>query len=210
MIPLHRSAPFLTAALAAAGLSAQTFNYPDFASTAQLALLGNATQSGTALRLTANTSNQTGWAWRNTPVPVAAGFDTTFTFRITPPTVGTKAEGMALVIHDDLLGAAVMGGTIWGMGYGTGSNAAIGIRNSIAVELDTFQDGFLSDTSANELTIHTRGSQGNHEHEQWSIARATPAQNLSDGQVHTLRVRYVPGTIEVFVDNSATPAITRA
>ena len=193
-----------------ASLAAQSFTYTDFSSVASLNLLGSAAQSGTSLRLTANASNQTGWAWHRTAMPVIAGFDTTFTFRITPPTVGTKAEGMALVIHDDPNGIATQGGTVWGMGYGTGANAAVGIRNSIAIELDTYLDSFLSDTSANELTIHTRGSQGNHENEQYSIARATPTTNLSNAQVHTLRVRYVPGTIEVFVDNSATPAISRA
>ncbi len=191
-------------------LTAQSFTYADFSSTGTLALLGTAAPSGTALRLTANASNQTGWAWHQTALPVIAGFDTTFTFRITPPTVGTKAEGMALVIHDDPNGLATTGGTVWGMGYGNGANSAVGIRNSIAIELDTYQDGFLGDTSANELTIHTRGALGNHENEQYSIARATPAQNLSNGQVHTLRVRYVPGTIEVFVDGSAVPAISRA
>ncbi|HEU4420310.1 MAG TPA: L-type lectin-domain containing protein, partial [Planctomycetota bacterium] len=196
-------------ALVATGLTAQSFNYPDFSSTAGLALLGNAAQSGTALRLTANTNNQTGWAWRQSVVPVVAGFDTTFTFRITPP-AGNKGEGIALVIHDDPNGASTMGGTVWGIGYGNGASSAIGIRNSIAIELDTWQDGFLGDTSANELTIHTRGAQGNHEHEQYSIARNTPATILSNGQVHTLRVRYVPGTIEVFVNGALTPAISRA
>lgn len=210
MIAFRRATTGLFAASIGVALSAQSFTYPDFSSTGTLALLGTAAQSGSALRLTANASNQTGWAWHQTALPVIAGFDTTFSFRITPPTVGTKAEGMALVIHDDPNGLATVGGTIWGMGYGTGSNTATGIRNSIAIELDTFQDGFLSDTSSNELTIHTRGAAGNHEHEQWSIARATPAQNLSNGQVHTLRVRYVPGTIEVFVDGATVPAISRA
>ncbi|MFY9343588.1 MAG: IPT/TIG domain-containing protein [Planctomycetota bacterium] len=208
---MMRSSCAAVAALAVtASLSAQSFSYPNFTSTAQLALLGNATPSGGALRLTANASNQTGWFWRTTPMPAIAGFDTTFTFRITPPTVGTKAEGMALVIHDDPAGTATTGGTVWGMGYGNGASSSVGIRNSIAIEYDTYQDPFLSDSSANEVTIHTRGAQGNHEHEQYSIARATPAANLSDGQVHTLRVRYVPGTIEVFVDGSATALITRA
>ena len=205
---MHRT--FLTAVTLAASLSAQSFTYTDFSNIASLNLLGNAAQSGTALRLTANASNQTGWAWHRTAMPVVAGFDTTFTFRITPPTVGTKAEGMALVIHDDQSGIATTGGTVWGMGYGTGANTAVGIRNSIAIELDTYLDAFLGDTSANELTIHTRGSLGNNENEQYSIARATPTQNLSNAQVHTLRVRYVPGTIEVYVDNAATPSITRA
>ncbi len=204
------SSLFPLAALLAGDLLAQSFTYTDFSNPSTLALLGNAAPSGTALRLTANASNQTGWAWHRTAMPVLAGFDTTFTFRITPPAVGTKAEGMAFVLHDDPNGIATLGGTVWGMGYGSGSNSAPGIRNSIAVELDTFQDGFLSDSSANELTIHTRGPVGNHENEQYSIGRASPGQVLSDGQVHTLRIRYVPGTIDLFVDNATTPILSRA
>lgn len=197
------------AATPIASAVAQTFTYTDFSSTAGLTLLGNAAQSGSALRLTANSSNQTGWVWRQGALPVIAGFDTTFSFRITPPVAGTKAEGMALVIHGDPNGTATTGGTVWGMGYGTGSNSAVGIRNSIAIEFDTFQDGFLSDTSANEVTVHTRGPLGNHEHEQYSIGRATPAAILANGAVHSLRVRYVPGTLEVYVDGAVTPLITR-
>lgn len=212
---LHRTFALFTAIAAGsfAPAFAQTFTYTDFSSTTGLTLLGNATQAITtnALRLTANASNQTGWVWRQGAVPVTAGFDTTFSFRITPPVTGTKAEGMALVIHDDPNGTATQGGTVWGMGYGTGANGAVGIRNSIAIEIDTFMDvSPISDSSANEITIHTRGSQGNHEYEQYSIARTTPAANLANGGAHSLRVRYVPGTIEVFVDGSATPAISRA
>ncbi len=201
--------PLACVALAATA-AAQSFSYPDFSSPTQLAMLGNAGTSGTALRLTANQSNQTGWAWRLGAMPVLAGFDTTFTFRITPPVGATKAEGMAFVVQDDPNGVAATGGTVWGIGYGNGANSAIGLRHSLALELDTYQDGFLGDTSANELTLHTRGAQGNHENEQWSLARNTPAAVLSDGQVHTLRLRYVPGLLEVFVDNATTPAISRA
>ena len=212
-LPRYAALPALFTVLftgLAATLPAQSFAYPDFSSTASLSLLGNAAQSGNALRLTASLSNQTGWVWHQTAMPVVSGFDTMFTFRITPPTVGTKAEGMAFVLHDDPNGLATQGGTVWGMGYGNGASSSVGIRNSIAIELDTFMDAFLGDTSANELTIHTRGASGNHEHEQYSIARTTPATNLSNGLVHTLQIRYLPGTIEVFVDGSATPAITRA
>jgi hypothetical protein len=207
---MFRHSLLATLIASAATLSAQSFQYPDFTNTTSLALLGTTVSSNGALRLT-NAIQQTGWAWHRTKLPVLAGFDTTFSFRVTPPPAGqgTKAEGMALVIHDDPNGLATMGGTVWGMGYGNGSNGAVGIRNSIAIEFDTYQDGFLSDTSANELTIHTRGAQGNHENEQYSIGRNTPAQNLANGQIHTLRVRYVPGTIEVFVDGATTPAISR-
>ena len=190
-------------------LSAQSFSYPDFSSTAQLNLLGNSVQTGNSIRLTANASNQTGWFWRQTAMPLVNGFDTTFTFRIQPPSPGTKAEGMALVIHDDPNGANSTGGTVWGMGYGAGANNSPGIRNSIAIELDTYLDPFLNDSSANELTIHTRGALGNNENESWSLGHVTPAGNFVNGQVHTVRVVYVPGTITVYYDNAVTPVLTR-
>jgi hypothetical protein len=205
-----RTPHLLVGTLLVAAASAQSFTYNDFSNVSTLSLLGHSAQNGTVLRLTANVSDQTGVVWHRAKVPVISGFDTTFTFRITPPTAGTKAEGMAFVIHADPSGLSTFGGTVWGLGYGAGSNNAVGIRNSIAIELDTFQDGSLGDTSSNELSIHTRGGSGNHESEQFSIARATPATVLSDGQQHALRVRYVPGTIEVYVDNAATPTIARA
>ena len=205
----------LRSSLAATGLlcaavSAQSFSYPDFSSTAQLNLLGNSVQAANAVRLTANASGQTGWMWRTTAMPILNGFDTTFTFRILPPPVGTKAEGFAMVIHDDPNGANATGGTVWGMGYGSGANNSPGIRNSIAIEFDTYLDPFLNDSSANELTIHTRGTNGNNENENWSIGRVTPPGNFVNSQVHTARIVYVPGTIEVYVDNMATPVLTRS
>ena len=205
----------LRSSLAATGLlcaavSAQSFSYPNFSSTAQLNLLGSSIQAGNAVRLTANASNQTGWLWRNTAMPILSGFDTTFTFRILPPPAGIKAEGFALVIQDDPSGANATGGTVWGMGYGSGANGSAGIRNSIAIEFDTYQDPFLNDSSANELTIHTRGALGNHENENWSIGRVTPPGNFVNGQVHTARIVYIPGTIQVYVDNMATPVLTRS
>ncbi len=196
--------------LLCAAASAQSFSYPDFSSTAQLNLLGNSVQAGNAVRLTANASGQTGWMWRNTAMPILSGFDTTFTFRILPPPNGTKAEGFAMVIQNDPNGANATGGTVWGMGYGNGANNSQGIRNSIAIEFDTYQDGFLNDSSANELTIHTRGTQGNHENENFSIGRVTAPNNFVNGQVHTARIVYVPGTIEVYFDNAATPLLTRS
>jgi hypothetical protein len=188
--------------------TAQVFSYPNFSSTAGLALLGNTVQSGSVLQLTAS-ANQAGWVWRQAKEPVLAGFDTSFTFRITPPPSGLTADGLAFVIRHDPNGTGAQGGTAWGIGYGNGASAAPGISNSIVVEYDTHQDVAFNDSSSNELSIHTRGAQGNHEHEQWSIGRVTPAANLADGQVHALRVRYVPGTIQLFVDGAAAPVLTR-
>lgn len=194
-----------TLALTAA-VSAQSFSYPNFSNLNGLNLLGNAVQTGSTLQLTSTATLQTGWFWRTTAVPVTNGFDTTFTFRVTPG--AGLAEGFAMVIQDDPAGPSAQGGQIWGMGYGVGSNNSQGIRNSIAIELDTYLDPFLNDTSANEITIHTRGSSGNNENENWSIGRNTPSQSFSNAQLHTVRVVYVPGLLEVYYDGGATPVVS--
>lgn len=197
-----------TTGLLCATVTAQSFSYPDFAATPQLNLLGSTAQNANAIQLTDSVSNQAGWLWRDTAMPILAGFDTTFTFRIEPPAAGIKGEGFAFVIHDDANQASATGGTSWGMGYGEGANLADGIRDSIAIEFDTYQDVFLGDTSNNEVTVHTRGSEGNREHEQWSIGSAIPPANFSDGQTHVARIVYTPGLLEVYVDNMTTPAIS--
>lgn len=193
-------------ALAVSQLAAQSFAFADFSSIGSLTLNGNAVRTnGTELRLTNTNANQNGSVWYDTPVAVIGGFDTQFTFSITPGVV--LAEGMAFVIHDAPTGASTLAGPIWGLGYGPGSTN-MPIVNSLAVEIDTFQDGFQNDTSANELSIHTNGSAANSAHEDFSIGRTTPPFSLSDGQVHTMRVVYVPGTLSVFIDDLANPRLS--
>ena len=67
--------------LALAPLAAQDFNYTDFSVTGGLALVPNALQSGNVLRVNSSIISDKGAAWYSNPVPVATGFDTTFTFR---------------------------------------------------------------------------------------------------------------------------------
>ncbi|HEX6811932.1 MAG TPA: IPT/TIG domain-containing protein [Planctomycetota bacterium] len=204
-------APLIAGCLAsfvlAPAVVGQNFNYPTFSSTAGLTLNGSAAQSGTALRVTNNGSAQVGSVWRTTPVLVAEGFETTFEFAMT-----STVEGLAFVIHGAPAGAAALGGNLWGIGYGFGNNTSP-ISNSIAFEIDRVQQTFIGDTSANEVSIHTVGSFGNSENEGVSIARATPATNLGNGQVHRLKVVYVPaipvGTVSLYLNNSPT-ALTSA
>ena len=182
--------------------AAQTFAYPTVATTTGLALNGAAAQSTNHLRVTNSGAAQVGSVWFATPVMVREGFETEFSF-----VMSTGVEGLAFVVHGAPAGALALGGDFWGVGYGFG-NSSMPIPNSLAIEIDAVQQGFLNDTSANEVSIHTVGMLGNSENEGVSIGRVTPAADLSNNQVHTLRVRYVPGVITIFVDGAASPAIT--
>lgn len=188
--------------LTSAAAAAQSFGFSDFASTAPLSLNGAAAQVGTALRITNNGSAQTGSAWYTAPVRVTEGFETEFRFVLT-----TAPEGLAFVIQGSPAGAAALGGGLWGIGYGFGGSSSP-ISNSLAIEIDTIQDGFLNDTSGNEVSVHTVGALGNSENEGVSIARATPTVDLSNSLQHTVRVRYVPGLLEVFVDDLSVPLLS--
>ncbi len=206
MNPVSIASAAIAASLFCASVSsAQTFTYPDFSNISTLNLNGSSAQQGTALRLTDLAQNQTGTAFHDAAVPVLAGFDTQFDFTIIPGPV--LAEGMAFVIQDSPSGSNALGGAVWGLGYGVGANNSP-ITNSIAIELDTFQDGFLNDTSNNEISVHTRGTVGNDENEIWSIGRVTPGTFLSNSAVHTMRVTYVPGTLEIYVDDLVNPVLS--
>ena len=190
-----------------APIAAQSFTFNDFSSVTDLSLNGSSAQIANRVRLTANASNQNGALWHDVPQLVVAGFDTQFQFRISPPPGGVLAEGMSFIIQNAINGSSTLGGSVWGLGYGPGANGAA-IANSLAIEMDTFQDGFLSDTSSNELSVHTNGMLNNNANEGFSIGRTTPPFSLSNSQVHTMRVRYQPGTLEVFIDNLIVPQLT--
>lgn len=199
----------LVALLLGTSAAAQSFDFPTFANVSALTLNGSAVQSGTNLRLTNNGAAQTGSAWYTAPVPVAEGFETQFQFVLT-----TSPEGLAFVIQGSPAGPAALGGGLWGIGYGFGVSSNP-ISNSIAIEIDAVRDGFLNDTSDNEVSIHTVGVLGNSENESVSIARTTPAIDLTNNALHTMRVTYAPGpspgspgVLEVFLDSLPLPILS--
>jgi len=189
---------------------AQGFDYPDFSNPAGLALNQDAAIVGGVLRVTPAAGSQNGSVWFDTPVEIGSGFDTIFTFRIANTSAG-GADGMAFVIHDDPAGIQAIANLGSAMGYsGSLTDTANGLDRSIAVELDTYQAGQWGDPSPNHLSVHTGGSGDNSALEDYSLGQHIPSTNLSDGNVHTLRVRYFPGTLEVYLDDLATPVITAA
>ena len=185
--------------------------YPDFSNTAGLTINNHAAVVGNVMRVSAAARSQVGTVFSQTPVSVVGGFDMAFTFQITNPVSG-GADGIALILQNDPRSVLAFGNHASAMGYGAFLNAAPGtaIANSLAIEFDTWNGNFngTPDSSANEISVHTGGTGDNSQDEQFSIGRATPAVNMSDGQVHTARVLYVPGTLSVFLDDLSNPVLT--
>ncbi|QDV06522.1 Legume lectin domain protein [Planctomycetes bacterium Poly30] len=204
--------------------AAQSFQYSDFNSTAGLQLVERAAGSGAILRVHDQAAPQgagnRGAAWFGSPVSVANGFDTTFVFNINQGgSASGGGDGMAFVIQNDLVagdtggvGLSGIGRHASAIGYGIfpTSNPGESIDNSLAIEIDTFLNSNqpaaapIMDPDGNHISIHTGGSGENDQREDWSIGRAPNSAlggvNMSDGQDHTVRVHYVPGTLDVYLD----------
>ena len=171
------------------------------ASVDDISLVGVATfvEDGFALRVTPSiNSSVAGAAWFIRKQPVSQGFETTFAFRIhdIPQNPG---DGLAFVIQNSSVTA--LGEASFGIGY-------TDIANSVAVEFDTVRQDYSGDPAPFHVGVHTRGTERNSSHESASIGRFIPTFRLADGLVHVVKVEYAPGTLTVYLDDLANPALT--
>jgi hypothetical protein len=170
-----------------------------------LTLAGDAVLLEDRLRLTADQDNQTGAAWLTNPESVDQGFVTTFDWQILRSDPAVGADGFAFVIQNDSSSALGSGGS--GIGYQ-------GIANSLAVEFDTSQNlpeefgSGAGDPNGNHLSVQTRGTQPNSADPTYSLGFTTEIPVLSDGNVHTSKIFYAPGTLLIFLDDLANPVLT--
>jgi peptide-N4-(N-acetyl-beta-glucosaminyl)asparagine amidase len=114
-------------------------------------------------------------------------------------------DGLAFVLRNTLDPVQVSGGA--GLGYE-------GIPNSLAVEFDTWWNdlallGFenRNDPNGNHISVQTRGTAPNSADHLYSRGTTTAIPNLSDGNVHTVTITYLPGTMRIFLDNPVTPVL---
>jgi len=212
--PTHHARFFSTIALlvatacASAGHGAFNFHYPNFSTTTDLNMVSSATQSGSDIRLNPSTANRAGAVWFNTKQAVRYGFDTTFTFRVTSPAGITDpnghpgGDGLAFVVQNT--SSTAMGATNSYMGYE--------INNSIAAEFDTHLNSNFSalEPGSNHVGVQSAGLATNNPFSGAYKGAAAIAINLSDGNTHTGRVLYHPGSLSIYVDNLTTPALTVA
>lgn len=163
----------------------------------------------TRIRLTPSEPSKAGAIWHARPLAVFLGFETKFTFQITDQSrtctlvkdrqfstshhqscMVHGGDGLAFVLHGAPSRSYAIGSTGEGLGYG-------GIVNSISVEFDSWYNPYLGDMFKDHVTVQTMGkdpdgnSLPNHPGDQARLVapKATP---VADGQVHEVKIRYVP------------------
>jgi hypothetical protein len=210
-----------------AAVQADTINF------ATLSYVGTATSYqfgspyGLGARLTDNTDPMlmtgpppAGAVWTPTPVRVGSGFTMSFDFRMSDGTgftgpTGSDAnppggDGFAFVIQNDPLGNRAIGVGAGGLGY-------MYIRDSLAVEFDTYWNAAYGDPNGNHISVQSRGQDFNVPihvcsngslpgfpgipcTQNPSLAMATVNRPLNDGTVQSAEIVYVPGELSVFLN----------
>jgi hypothetical protein len=181
---------------------AANFSYANFDSTAGLILQEHASSFEGKLRISpAIAGLGYGGAWRDAKQTVKDGFETTFQIQITEKHA-SGADGLAFVIQN--ASKPALGQTGQGLGYG-------GVTNQFVIHFDNYHWGdhpmaggydeiaVLAAASPTEPLYNVAAN---------IIASANRQVTYSDGAVHTLRIVYVPGNLQVFLDDLENPLMT--
>lgn len=175
--------------------------------------------SGGVLRLTTANQNQHGSAWFKIQQPLSTGFTTAFQFQVSKTNscffCSFPADGLALVIQNDPAGTGALGYTGNGQNLSYGNNdistahgPGSAILNSLAIELDTFQNSNYNDPNGNHIAVQSCGPNNsstltpnsadhNYMCPSGSLAnlalQSLPSGlSLTDGLAHTITVNYLP------------------
>jgi hypothetical protein len=193
--------------LSAIGTAPAAIRFEDFASTAGLSLVGDASVYGKTLRLTPAKGDRSGAAWFREKQPVASGFETSFQFQLTRQGgLGHGADGFAFVIQNS--GPEALGGRGSAGGFAVSDpvyrHREAAIPWSIAVFFDTYKNDEEKDPSANYVAFCTYGRPGDM---RWPASRLAFTPNLpiqlKDRDVHTARIVFRPPVLSVFLDDSS-------
>jgi tetratricopeptide (TPR) repeat protein len=170
--------------------SVTAIRFSDFADAVGLELLGDASIIVGRIRLSPGKRAARGTAWLAEKQLVAFGFETTFEFEMTD-----GGEGLAFVIQNHEIC-----GPFGGYGYE--------MPNSLATEFDTWPHPKHGDPPGDHASIQTNGIFKNTVKHWHSLGAVVVPSDLDDEKPHRARIRYVPGTLELFLDGSGEPLLT--
>ena len=182
-------------------LALTTPAFADVINLSDLQTEGTAVMFGPTLRLTDTTDpgllsvlgdkspSPAGAAWTKTEYNVADPFSLNFQFQMSNPCIGDGSnggcisdnlhggDGIAFLIQNSSAGDTAIGEGSGGMGF-------LGITDSVAVMLDTYQNdavNYYGDPSNNYISVNTRGTDFNVPHHFCTNGiLATPQSNGSD------------------------------
>lgn len=187
------------------------FDYASFAGlcgTAALSCVGNTAESGSRLRVTPAAGSQAGAGYSTSAITLGASatFSTQFQFQITGSGGIAPADGLTFVLSRGIGGLGASGGSL---GYG-------GVGQSVAIEFDTYDNGFGDGFSSNHVGVDINGSVD-------SVIRANPygkvtcdfggatfhtaAGCMSNGNMWTVVISYDGALLDVTVQDGASAAI---
>ena len=205
----------------ACGSASAQFTYTNFNDVSALTLNGVATQSAglggeqMTLSITPPVRASAGSFYYGTAQRVDLGFTTDFRFRVRDRS-GTGSDGLTFIVQGQ--GANALGGTGGAIGFGTNLAFPVtptntGISNSLAVVLDTWDNSANWPTvpGANVITVqssHLGAGAANTPSSIDSLGGVAVSGAFNDGATHLVRVVYSPGSMAIYYDNLATPALT--
>jgi len=143
---------------------------------------GPAIYSDGHLMITSNANNEANAAWCQTPVNIDRNFTASFRYQ----GAGT-ADGATFTLHNDVSGAATLGGVGAQLGY-------VGITNSVAYELNLYTN------NTRGTNFKTDGTVGTY--------NATGGVNIGSGQYISVNLRYDAAAqtfTETLTDTSSPP-----
>jgi hypothetical protein len=166
-------------------------------------------------RLTPSGPSKSGAMWFRDEVSVSNGFDTFFTFQMSDHSKECTlhkdqyftqisfrtcsvhgGDGFAFVIHNSpdsvLTNSFPLGGNGGDMGFG-------GIKNSLAVAFDTWQNPGEDTLGVDHISIQSRGTGANDALEA-GLLGFPRAQEIADGAIHTARIKYFPELMPEYFD----------
>jgi hypothetical protein len=175
--------------------------------------------------------------WFAVPQKVADGFTAYFAFKLTPdPTSGTTADGLAFVLQNapgpgnDTAGVCTSTGSgLTAIGDGGGCLGYGGMPNSLALEFDTYQNGYdpdnnhmalqncgaglpnSPDIAACNVSLNGVGAYAANPLTSASTATAQTPVTLADGNVHQVVIVYsgpleaTPNLLQIYLDPAFVP-----
>ena len=187
------------------GAPPTTINYANFSSTGHdMVLLGDATLTNDTpqiphpgnivrLRLTPDEGGKHGVSWFNQRIDLSGGFDTTFGLQFTCAHRGYGAEGLGFVVQNTPEGTAALPSD-----NGPASNA-------LTVKFSSWDntEGVLNEARINVFQGATKIGTSNLRDIPAITLRGSTYATLTgpvDGTPYVVRVVYVPGDLDVYVD----------